>query len=129
MSTKQINLRQKANAFTATIANGAALSDAVDIDAFGPRGIAVQTPTAWTAADIAFEVSADGTNYFPLYTDTGGRVRISGVATAEARVYIAPAEIWAAGAYTHLKIASVNTSTGADENQGAERILIVKVLS
>jgi hypothetical protein len=127
--TKQVNLRQIYNTATMTIANAAAVSDTFDAEAFGGRGFSVQTPAAWTAADIAFEVSENDSDWFPVYNDLGTRVKITNVATAAAQAYIAPAEAWVVGAYKHARLASINTATGANENQGAARTLILKALS
>lgn len=44
--------------FTATIASGQSLSAEVDLGANSLVGIAM--PSAWTAADLTFQVSADG---------------------------------------------------------------------
>ena len=129
MGTKQVNLRQNANSYAVTIAINTAISDAVDVAAFGPRGLAIQTPAVWTAADIGFVLSADGINYYPLYDENGDRVLITTVATGAAQIYTAPAALWAAGAYTHLKLVSLDTSTGAPANQAAARALVVKVLA
>jgi hypothetical protein len=55
------------------IANGASLSGAVDVR--GYRLVAIQTPSAWTAADLTFQATVDedatGTpaNYENIYDD------------------------------------------------------------
>lgn len=110
---------------SAVIAGGEAISNAVDISKLQLLGVAVIVPSAWTGADIGFEVSVDGSVWVPLYDDTGARVKISGVATNTSRVYIAPAEVWAAGAFPYLRLVSLNTSTGANINQGGVRSLML----
>jgi hypothetical protein len=124
-----LGLRQTANSEEVVIANAAAVSGSFDVNAQGGRGFAVEVPVAWTAADIAFEVSDDDSTYVPLYSDTGARVKITNIATAAVQVYIVPAEAWAIGAYLFMRLVSIDTSTGANTNQGAERTLKVRVLS
>jgi hypothetical protein len=126
---KQFALRQQANTYSVTIASGAAVSSAVDANALGPRGLAVLVPVAWTAADIALEVSDDDITYYPVYDEFGSRVKISNVATAEIRTYILPAAAWLVGAYMYLRLVSIDTSSGANTNQAAARALGVRILS
>lgn len=111
-----------------TIANGAALTGAFDLQSTKARGFAVVVPGTWTAADIAFQVSEDDSTYYKVYDKTGARVKITGIATSEAAVYVAPAEAWAVGVWRYLKLESINTGTGAAENQGAERALTITLM-
>lgn len=110
-----------------TIAIGAAVSSGLKLT--GYRGLAVQTPATWTAANIGFEVSEDGSTFVPLYDEDGARVVISGVVTNAAALYIAPAEVWAAGVYPYVRLASLDTADGSAENQAAARTLKVIALS
>lgn len=109
-----------------TIENAAAVSSSFDPEA--ARGFAVELPAAWTAADIGIEVSLDDSTFIPLYDDTGTRVVLSGLETAEAGLYLAPPEAWPVGIYKYVRLVSLNTSSGANENQGAERSLTVALL-
>ena len=53
---------------TVTIANGAALADAIDMRRYS--FLIVHMPAAWTAASIGFHVSDSlGGTYEPLYGD------------------------------------------------------------
>jgi hypothetical protein len=56
-------------AVTATIANGATVSGAVDLGAATVTGI--QMPAAFTGTTLTFQVSADGSTYVPLYDSSG----------------------------------------------------------
>ncbi len=114
---------------SATIANGAAVSTAIDVSKLQLLGIAVVVPAAWTAADIGFEVSSDGTTWIPLQDDTGARIKIAGVTTNASKAYIAPSGAWAVGAFPYARLVSLNTSTGANANQAAERLLTFVRLS
>lgn len=103
-----------------TIANGASASGAVDFRPFVVGGLI--TPAAWTAADIAFLVSTEeaGT-YAQLRThDTDALVKVTGITTDAADPRRLPLEL---AGWPWFKIQSVNTSTGAAENQGAARII------
>lgn len=127
MTTTLKNNTDAAYRAETTIASGAAASGGLKLT--GYRGLAVQTPAAWTAANIGFEVSEDDSTYVPLYDEDGARVVISGVATGAAAVYIAPAEVWAAGVYPYVRLASLDTADGSAENQAAARTLKVIALS
>jgi hypothetical protein len=123
-------LRQYHNSQELTVAINTAVSSKYNIGGQGGRGFVVQVPVVWETANIAFEVSDEEapTNWYPLYTETGSRVQITGIDTSSIRSYIAPPESWAMGAYRWMRLVSVNTSTGANENQTAARTLIVKAL-
>lgn len=101
----------------AAIVSGAAVSAAINIIGLGLVGAGVLVPAGWTAADIAFEVSVDGLTWYPVYDETGTRVKVSGISTSESRLYIAPAQAWIAGAFPYMRFVSIDTSTGANKNQ------------
>lgn len=67
--------------FSAIIANGASLSAAVDI--FSTSLHMIVMPDAWTAADLSFQGSADGTTYLDVYNDAD----LSGIALAAINSY------------------------------------------
>ncbi len=121
------------NRLTVTIANGAAASSDLyagsdgRVRARGLRLLSVRTPSAWTAADIGFEVSADGSTWLKVYDEEGARIKITGIATSAAGVYTAPAKLAMVGMWPYVRLVSLNTSSGADVNQAAERTLIVAI--
>lgn len=98
---------------TATIANAAALSDAVEIE--GMKPVLLDVP-AWTAAVITFQVSHDGVTFRDLYDEDAAEVNCSTFSTA--RVLQLPAQLEGAA---FLKIRS--GTTGTPVNQGAARTL------
>jgi hypothetical protein len=104
------NTEQKAVA----IANGASLSDAVNLAGF--RAVGIQMPSAWTAANLTFQASFDGTTYVDLYDDAGNEQ--TATAAASRFMFLTPAE-WAGIRY--LKIRSGTTSVPV--NQGAARTI------
>lgn len=112
-----------------TIASGAAVSESIALTGINLLGVGVLVPNAWTAANIGFEVSEDGTTWIPVYDKEGARITITGIATAAVGLYIAPSEAWVMGAFPHMRCVSLNTSTGANINQGAARSLKVIRLS
>jgi hypothetical protein len=98
-------------------------------------GVAVlNVGPAWTAANIGLEVSMDGGTsgtWTPVYDETGTRVMVTNVsATAGAvrRLYFLPTGSLACMRYRFLRLVSVNTSTGANVNQGGTRTLEVSIL-
>lgn len=108
---------------TVTIANGASLSDAFDM-----RGYAIayiEIPGTWTAANLGI-VSAEA--LAGTYQAVGARDRygtrdvISGIQTSELCLYEAP-PAWAGAHFA--KLISLNTGTGAAENQGGDRTIRV----
>lgn len=102
---------------TGTIANGTSLSGAV---ALSGSIWSVLMPAAWTAADITFQGSIDGSNFFDLY-DGGTEYQLS--AGAGRMVQITKAQLFFA--LTHIKIRS--GTAGTPVNQGADRALSVLV--
>ena len=56
---------------TATIENGGSLSGAVDLG--GRKLVAIVMPAAWDAADLTFQASPDGVNYFDVYDGSAER--------------------------------------------------------
>lgn len=101
-----------------TIANGQTVSNAQNIE--GAVLMAIATPAAWTAADLQFQGSVDGTTFLPIYDDAGQRVKIlsASIATSEARLYVNKALLEQLAACSWLKLES-------SVAQGAERILTV----
>ncbi len=65
MSEVKSYIGQVVNTLTATIANTATKSDVIDL-----KGATLKTiimPAAFTGTVISFEISTDGTNFFPYY--------------------------------------------------------------
>jgi hypothetical protein len=99
---------------TLTIAESAALSDALDFRAMA--GAMLTMPAAWTAASIGFKVCAtSGGTYLPLYDEDGTLVQISSPAVDKA--YSFPAEVYAA---SYVKLWSQDGS-GNNTTQDAAR--------
>lgn len=103
------------NAATATIANAATVSDAVDTDGFG--NLALILPAAFTGTTIYFEVSHDGVTYVDAYTQLGERVALLNVVAS--RAYPLPGEI---SAYRYIKLE-------AGTAQAASRSIVVSMRS
>lgn len=102
---------------TVTIANGAAVSDAFDYGPYIAGGLI--TPAAWTAADIGFYVSdAEAGTYVLLEDVDDAVVKITGLTTNASNARPFPEELLG---WQWVKLASLNTSTGAAENQGGAR--------
>lgn len=100
--------------FGATVPNGAALSEAIDLRGYEP--LAVQMPAAWTAAGLSFEVSDDGVNFADLY-NTSGEYTLT-VATDRAVALSTPNEL---SGFQFIKVRS--GTTGTPVNQGADRLI------
>lgn len=63
------------NAHQVTIANGQTVSGAVDLG--NERLAGILMPAAWTAADISFSASVDGTNFFTLTDAASATISIT----------------------------------------------------
>ena len=105
---------------TATIANGAALSDAIDI-----RGVIrgeVLIPSAWTAADMGFQRSSTvGGTFVPAANALGNLIEIT-LTTPTDRSFSIPDDVFSA---SFIKLWS--QTAGAGVNQGAARSVVVNL--
>ena len=107
---------------TLTIANGVAISDAVDMRDYA--GGQVLMPAAWTAANIGFKIaSSEGDTYFPLYDSDGAIIEIGSPAVDKA--FQLPIDIFGA---LWIKLWSQD-GAGGDTNQGAARTIIIQLKS
>ena len=98
-----------------TIANGAAVSNAIDI---GELGLcAIVTPSTWTAANLTFQGSVDGVTFFDVYDSSGTELQIT--AAASRHIMLSPANF---AGIRFLKVRS--GTTGTPVNQGGDRVLI-----
>lgn len=105
------------NLYTATIANNAALSGTIDI---GTNSLfAIVMPASWTAANLTFQVSADGANFFDLYDDAGTEVTFT--AAASRVIQNSNPGRWLG--FRYLKVRS--GTSGTPVNQGGARSLTI----
>lgn len=125
-----VHQSQPSNQSPVTIAVGASQSSAVNTE--GSRGAAVDMPSTtydqWTAAAIGIEVSNDGGDTWqPLRGADGNKIKVT---VGAAGVFVFGGEAWAIGAFTQMRLASINGSTGALVNQtsGTTRTLNVALL-
>jgi hypothetical protein len=100
--------------FTADIANGASLSEAVDMG--GTTLVGIQMPATWTAADLTMQAAANGTTYGNVFDAAGAELEIA----ADASIFIRldPAVM---APFSHVKIRS--GTAGSPVNQGGAREL------
>jgi hypothetical protein len=63
---------------TATIAAGASLSGVVSLTEHSLHGILL--PSVWTTANLTFQASVDGTNFFEMYDDAGNEITVTAAA-------------------------------------------------
>jgi hypothetical protein len=61
---------------------------------------------AWTAADLQFEASFDGTTWLPVYDDAGTRVIIAAAALAASRIYVNKAILQQLAGLTWIRLVS-----------------------
>jgi hypothetical protein len=65
-----------------TIANGQSLSDGKQISIKGGSIVGIIMPATWTAADLTFQASLDGSTWYELVTTAGTAVSITAPAAA-----------------------------------------------
>jgi hypothetical protein len=105
---------------TAVIAEAGSLSGAVDCGNQPP--VAIIMPAAWTAADLTFQVSADGTTWGNLYDENAStRTETSLKAAANDIIRLDPNK-W--GWVRHLKIRS-GTAASAVAQAAARTLTVV----
>lgn len=106
---------------TATIANGASLSDAVDLNTGALFGIVM--PSDWTAASLTFQVTFDGTTFVNLY-DTAGNEITWTAAVSQYLQDAAPAKWFGVRA---VKVRSGTSGTPVNQG-GARSLTLITVL-
>lgn len=106
--------------YIATIADGASLSDIV------PLGIGalarIVMPDAWTAGNLTFQTSYDGTTFNNLYAADGTEYTVTAAASREIIVNLAD--------FLGVRFVKIRSGTsGTAVNQGAARTIRVVSLS
>jgi hypothetical protein len=111
------------NKHAPVIANGAAVSTAINLA--GGTLVAIQLPAAWTAADITFEGSFDGTTWAPVFDDASAEVKIAAatVAAQVGRILVSAGVLSKLAALPMFRI--VSGVAGTQVNQGAARSFVV----
>ena len=102
---------------TLTIANGASLSGAVDLK--GRKLVAIDMPSAWTAASLTFQASPDGVTYDDMYDGATERA----ITVAASRYMMLNIGDWIGVRF--LKIRS--GTAGTPVNQGGARTITLVV--
>lgn len=103
---------------TVTILDGASLSSAADLG--GGNLLAIEVPASWTAADITFQASNDGTTFYNVYTDTGSELTAT-VASSE-RVILYGDDY---KSIRHIKVRSGTSGTAVNQVGDITLTLIV----
>jgi hypothetical protein len=111
-------LNQGVTTYSATIANGASLSGAIDLA--GNRLSAIIMPAIWTAAGLSFQVSADGMNYFNI-KDNSSDAEVTW--TVSASGYYTSDDFLRWKDIRYLKIRSGTAASAVA--QGADRIITI----
>lgn len=103
---------------TIRIASGAALSNAFKLEYDDLVGIYM--PAAWTAASLGFQVSYDGSTYFPMRDAANAVVNIT-LTVAAGQFVKLPTNYVTGGLWVKLW----SNTAGADTNQAADRDLVL----
>jgi hypothetical protein len=103
---------------TATIANGASLSGAVNLSGFTLIGI--DMPASWTAANLTLQASVDNSTWDNVFDQTGTEVTIT--AAASRFILLNPAD------FVSVRYLRVRSGTsGTPVNQGGARTITLIV--
>lgn len=102
---------------TETIPSGASITG--DFAIGGKTPVGIYTPAAWTAADMAFEVSRNGSDWSPVRDADGNKVLVTGF-TAGDYIALPPG---AFNGINHLRIRS--ETDGTPVNQAADRSVVL----
>lgn len=101
---------------TATISNGQAITASIYLR--DQPLVAIQMPASWTAANLTFQGSNDGTTFFDVYNLDGDEYTVT--AAASRYIVLSPFEFqWA----RYIKIRS--GTTGTPVNQSADRTIVL----
>lgn len=100
---------------TITIATSTTLAAAVKLGTGRLFGIVI--PATWTAANLTFQASYDGTNYFNLYDDSGTEVTVT--AAASRFIMLANPMAWFGIQYLIIR----SGTSGTPVAQAADRII------
>lgn len=117
---------------TLTIGLGAsASSDLLIPNTANYEKVALLIPAAWTAADIKFQISFDdGATWVDVATAAAAVIKLTSIPTAQRILLFAPldaggndlvAEMLRGFPNSKMQLVSINTGTGAAENQLAAR--------
>jgi len=117
--------REKSNKIV-TILSGQSVSDSVFVGKRSDFGI-ILNGSAWTAADLGIQVSHDGTTFVTLTDVDGNAIRNKALPTGAAWARPNPCLYGESFPFSYVRFISLNTGTGAAENQGANRSLIICV--
>lgn len=110
----------KIRSFTVTIPNSAAVpTEGTDLEGYMPIGIVM--PEAWTTANLTFQATSDGVNYYDVYDSGGTEVTVTAAAS---RYIVLTPELVAAFAGVQ-KVLVRSGTTGSPVNQAAARTLLV----
>lgn len=101
---------------TATIANGASLSGAVD--GRGQALVGIAMPSGWTAANLTLQASADGATYNNVYDAAGTEYTITAAASRFIQVPVTSTQ-----GFRSIKVRS--GTSGSAVTQGADRDLVL----
>jgi hypothetical protein len=109
-----------------TIPSGAALSEALDIRSYEKGYIIL--PSAWTAANIGFQVSTGNEDTFVILRAEGSAnpLQITNLPTAASRAFTLPAELFSVP-FIKLWSKSTTAATETDTNQAADRLIEVNL--
>ncbi len=125
---------------TVTILNGTSVSSTAIYIPVANAIAAIQTPGAWTAADIGFQLSQDGgaVNFMDILdpnrvvsttqlTVAPNFLRVNGIPTGAAGFGLTPLPFHEVGIGTLILLTSLNVISDARVAQAADRVLSVWV--
>ena len=101
------------NVVVATIANGTAVSDHVNLR--GEVLVGIRMPAVWDAANLTFQVSMDDVTYLDAYSGAGAEHVVT--AAASRHIWVDPSNF---AGYRWLIVRSGTTGTPVNQTTGAD---------
>ena len=113
--------------YSVTIAGSAAVSAAFPFQ--GKRVVGVIVPSAWTAADITFDIEYPAGTWVKVVNRAGAAYKLTGVATGASEFQLVSgdanqADVIITGPLAG-RVVSTNTGSEVDVNQDAARAVVV----
>jgi hypothetical protein len=106
LGPENVNMSGRLVTKTVTIASAGSLSGAVYLG--GYKYFTIIMPASWTAANLTFQGSDDGSTFYNLYADGSEVVETTGTAGA---AYVLNSNVLAFGSVGYVKIRSGTSAT------------------
>ncbi|MDE2103763.1 MAG: hypothetical protein KGL39_41380 [Patescibacteria group bacterium] len=109
----------RSTSIDALIADGTA--ETAEVDLAGTSLTAIVVPSGWTAANLTFQVSADGTTYADLYSATGSEYVVDVPSGGDCAITVPPLDF---EGFRRMKVRSGTSGTPVNQT-GAKTLTLI----